>query len=357
MSIKRTLACLFAVSTFAGIGTAAADPIADFYKGKQMRLVIHVTPGGGYDSYARLMGKHITKHIPGHPGLVANNMPGGGGLRAVNYIGNVAPKDGTLISIISQGLPLYQAMSEIENKKDLEIDLDTFGWIGNLSDSNQLLVTYGDAPVKTIDEARTREAIIGSTGMGSISVQLPTLMNNIVGTKFKIVYGYPGGAEINLAMERGEVHGRGANPWASYKSTTSAWVAEKKLNYIVQVGLKREEELPNVPLLTELATNDLDRAALDVISKVAAFGRSVATTPGVPSERVAALRQAFDATMKDPDFIAEAAKAKMEIGYMSGSQVESLVKDIVKAPRPVIERLVAAMEAPKDAKKVTADKK
>jgi tripartite-type tricarboxylate transporter receptor subunit TctC len=322
-----------------------------------MQLVIHVTPGGGYDSYARLMGKHITKHIPGHPGLVAQNMPGGGGLRAVNFIGNVAPKDGTLLSIISQGLPLYQAMSEIEGKKDLSIDLSTFNWIGNLSDSNQLLVTFGDSPVKTLDEARKTEAIIGSTGMGSISVQLPTLMNALVGTKFKIVYGYPGGAEINLAMERGEVHGRGANPWASYKSTTSAWVAEKKLHYIVQVGLKREAELPDTPLLTELASNDLDRGALDVISKVAAFGRSVATTPGVPPERVAALRKAFDETMKDPQFMAEAEKAKMEIGYMSGSQVEGIVRDIVKARREIIERLAAAMEPPKDAKEIKVDKK
>jgi hypothetical protein len=148
------------------------------------------------------------------------------------------------------------------------------------------------------------------------------------------------------------VHGRGANPWASYKSTKSDWVDEKKLHYIVQVGLKRDDELPDVPLLTELATNELDRAALDVISKVAAFGRSVATTPGVPPERVAALRQAFDATLKDPEFTAEATKAKMEIGYMSGRQVEAVVNDIVKAPRPVIERLVAAMEPPKDAKAI-----
>lgn len=353
--MSRTLIAAGCVAATLGLGgTAIADPIADFYKGKQMRLVIHVTPGGGYDSYARLMGRHITKHIPGNPGLVANNMPGGGGLRAVNYIGNVAPKDGTLISIISQGLPLYQAMNVIENKTDLEIDLSTFGWIGNLSDSNQLLVTFGDSPVKTLAEARSREAIIGSTGMGSISVQLPTLMNNLVGTKFKIVYGYPGGAEINLAMERGEVHGRGANPWASYKSTTSAWVAEKKLHYIVQIGLKRDPELGDTPLLTELASNDLDRAALDVISKVAAFGRSVATTPGVPPERLAALRAAFDATLKDPNFTAEADKAKMEIGYMSGSQVETIVSDIVRAPRPVIERLAHAMEPPKDAKEIKA---
>lgn len=338
-------------------GTAAADPVEDFYKSKQMLLVIHVTPGGGYDSYARLMGKHITKHIPGNPRLVAQNMPGGGGLRAVNFIGNVAPKDGTLISIISQGLPLYQAMSEIEGKKDLEIDLSTFNWLGNLSDSNQLLVTFGDSPVKTLDDARKIESIIGSTGVGSISVQLPTLMNTLVGTKFKIVYGYPGGAEINLAMERGEVHGRGANPWASYKSTTSAWVADKKLHYIVQVGLKREAELPDTPLLTDLGTNDLDRGALDVISKVAAFGRSVATTPGVPADRVAALRKAFDATMKDPQFMAEAEKAKMEIGYMSGGQVEGIVKDIVKAKREVIQRLAAAMAPPKDAKEIKPETK
>jgi tripartite-type tricarboxylate transporter receptor subunit TctC len=334
--------CGFALSV-------AADPLADFYRDKQMRLLVHTTPGGGYDAYARLMARHIVNHIPGSPTIVVQNMPGGGGLRQANHVGNTAPKDGTTLALISQGLPLLQiAGGEADNTK-LEVDFLTFHWIGNLSDSNQILVTWHTSPVKTFADALTTPEMLGASGVGSISVQLPSVVNHILGTKFKIITGYPAGNEMNLAMERGEINGRTANTLASYKATHPHFITEKKFNYIFQTGLAKEPELPDVPLLTDLATNDLDRGVLQVMTNISEFGRPVATTPGVPQDRVAALRQAFQAMLKDRPFIDEAEKSHMEIGDMNGEQVEKLVAEIINAPKPVVERLVKAMELPKDA--------
>ncbi len=345
----KALVVASACAFLAAVQPAAADPIEDFYKGKSMRMIVHTTPGGGYDAYGRLMARHIARHIPGAPTVVAQNMPGGGGLRQANYVGNAAPKDGTILALISQGLPLLQiASGEVENTK-LEVDFLTFNWIGNMSDSNQVLVTWHTSPVKTFADAQKIQEQMGASGVGSISVQLPSVMNNLLGTKFKIITGYPAGNEMNLAMERGEIMGRTANPLASFKATTPHWIAEKKLNYIFQVGIAKEPDLPDVPLLTDLASNDLDRGVLRVMTNIAEFGRPVATTPGVPAERVAALRRAFQAMLKDAQFVAEADKGRMDIGAMDGETVEKLVAEIVSAPGPVVERLIKAMELPKDA--------
>ena len=353
----KALVIASACALLAAVAPGAADPIEDFYKGKSMRLLVHTTPGGGYDSYARLMARYITKHIAGTPSIVVQNMPGGGGLRQANYVGNAAAQDGTVMALISQGLPLLQiADGEVENTR-LEVDFQTFNWIGNLSDSNQVLVTWHTSPVKTFADALTREELLGASGVGSISVQLPAVVNNILATKFKIITGYPAGNEMNLAMERGEIRGRTANTLASYKATTN-FVTEGKLNYIFQVGIAKEPDMPNVPLLTDLAKNDLDRAVLRVMTNISEFGRPVTTTPNVPRERVGALRAAFQAMLRDAEFRRDADKQRMEVGDMNGEQVEALVAEIVTAPKPVVERLVAAMELPKDAviKRATAEK-
>jgi tripartite-type tricarboxylate transporter receptor subunit TctC len=322
-----------------------ADAVEDFYKGKQMRLVIHVPPGGGYDAYGRLMARHITRHIPGGPSIIVQNMPGGGGIRAVNFVGTVAPKDGSVLTLVSQGLPMFQAMGKgSSSKTKLDTDLATFNWIGNLSDSNQTLVTWHTSKTKALKDLQTRETIMGGTGVGSISVQLPALLNALVGAKIKIVYGYAGGAALNLAMERGELEGRAANTWASYNATQPAWIKDKKLNFILQIGLKEEPALKGVPMLLAMGTNDVDRKVLKVICQTAAFGRPVATSPGVPVDRVAALRRAFDATVKDSKLLAEAAKQHMEVSTMNGAEVQELVSEITSVPKPVIARLAEAMK-------------
>ena len=332
---------------------ARADPVGDFYKGKSIQFVIRSTAGTGYDQYGRLLARHIGRHIPGNPSLVPVNMPGGGGIVAANYVGAVAPKDGTVLTLVSQGLPMDQAM---QMSPALKVDLRQFNWLGNMSNSNQLLVTWKTSPTKTLEDAKRRETTIGSSGAGSVSVQFPAICNNLLGTKFKIIFGYPGGAEIDLAMERGELDGRGANPYASYVSSTP-YIRDHSLNILVQLGVEKDPALPEVPLLRDLAKNETDRAILDFFSKAVAVGRPIATTPGVPADRVAALRKAFDATLADPDFIRDAEKEKAEIRGMTGQQLAQLVSDLIDAPQAIRDKVKVAMDPKSAAQKVGAGAK
>jgi tripartite-type tricarboxylate transporter receptor subunit TctC len=324
--------------------SAQADSVAAFYKGKQMEMVIRSKPGGSYDMYARLLARHMSKHIPGNPNILPINMPGGGGIKAVNYVANIAPKDGTVLTILGVGMPMFQALSLGDN---LRADLRELGWIGNLSDSNSVLVTWHTSPVKTLEDAKERESKIGGTGAGSFSVQLPTFYNNALGTKFNIIKGYAGAGAINLAMERGEVDGRGSNPWASYVASSPDYVRDKKLNVIVQVGLKREKDLPDVPLLLDLATNPEEQAMFEFVSKGVVGGRPIATTPGVPAERVEALRAAFEATLKDPEFQADAKTQNLIISSMTGKEMEQIIDDVINAPQEIRAKVKAAFEGAK----------
>ncbi len=322
---------------------ANAQTVVDFYKGKQIQMIIRSEPGGGYDTYARLLGRHMGRHIPGEPGVVAVNMPGAGGLRAANFVATIAPKDGTVLTIASQGLPMYQVL----DGKNLQADMRTLNWIGNMSSSNQVLATWHAAPVKTLEDARRTKALIGATSGGSIEVQLPTTYNNLLGTKFEIIQGFRGGSEIDLAMERGEVHGRGTNPWASYKSTRSGWIAENKLNIIIQVGFEKEADLPNVPLLNDLVKGDKDKEEIaNFLTLNVMVGRPIATTPDVPAERVSALRRAYDATVRDPAFLADATKLRAEINSMTGEELQEIIEKIISTPRPLLEKVKQAINSP-----------
>ena len=284
---------------------AASESVAEFYKGKQIRGIIRSS--GSYDVLTRLLGAHMMRHIPGNPSFLPINMPGAGGLLALNWVGNIGPRDGTILTIPSSGLPMYQALGMYSDQ--LKVDLREISWIGNLSDSNPVLTTWHSSKVKTLEDARQQVAILGTTGAGSISAQLPAVYNNLLGTKFKVIYGYDG-SNTTLAMERGEIDGRASNTWASYKMGQADWVNNKKLNYILQVGLRKEPELPHVPLLTDLAQDEETRQIFQFLSRVVAISRAIVTSPGVPPERVEALRRAFDATMKDPQFIAAVEKAR-----------------------------------------------
>lgn len=312
------------------LASASADEVADFYKGKPMQMVIRSTTGNEYDLLARTLARHITNFIPGKPGdMMPVNMPGAGGIKAAEYIASKAPKDGTILTIVSQGLPMFQAL---ELGKPMTADMKTFGWVGNMSTSNQILMLWHTSPVKTLEDAKTRITPIGSSGAGSISVQLPSVYNNVVGTKFKIIFGYPGGAEMNLAMERGEIEGRGTNPWSAWKATHPNWIRDKKIVPIIQVGLKKEGELPNVPLLLDLAKNDRERAILTYVTQAVAVGRPIATTPGVPPARLAALRAAFDAAVASEPFMADAKRQGLEVETMTGTQLQEIVTALIDAP-------------------------
>jgi tripartite-type tricarboxylate transporter receptor subunit TctC len=318
---------------------AAQDPVADFYKDKQIKVIIRSTPGGSYDLYSRLIGRHIGRHIPGNPVVVPINMPGAGGLTAIHHVALIAPKDGTHLIIPALGLAMYQAIDFFGDK--LKADMREFQWIGNVTTSNPVVVTWHASKVKTLDDAKREVAHLGTSGAGSISALLPAVYNNLLGTKFKVIYGYDG--DDSIAIERGEIDGRASNTWASYKATTPDWVRNKRLNYLLQVGLKKEDELPNVPLLRDLAQNEDQKQVFDFFSKVAALTRPMATSPSVPPERVAALRKAFMAAMADNEFLAEAAKQSADVGpFMDGETVQRLTAEILDTPKPILELVKAA---------------
>ena len=319
---------------------SAQQSVADFYRGKSIDLYIGLTQGGGYDLYARTTAKHMEKHIPGNPNIVPKQMLGAGGQKAAAYVYEVAPKDGTAIAAGPQEIALDQALGTLP----IKFDATKVFWIGNPSIDNNVVVMWHTSGVKSIEDAKKKEYVIAATAPNGASAQYPQVLNTLVGTKFKILAGYPGGRDMDLAMERGEVHGRGSNAWASYKATAPDWLKDGKINLIAQIGLTKEKELPNVPLLMDLGPTAEDRAALKLLSSVTAVGRPLFTSPGTPPERVAALRRAFDLTIKDPAYIADLQKINLALNPMGGEELQKIVEETVNTPKPIVERLIKAIE-------------
>src|SRR5882724_942876 len=316
------------------VAPAAADPVADFYRGKQIRIFIRAAPGGNYDIYSRLLSRHMTRHLPGNPTIVPVNMPGGGGLVALNFVANAAPRDGTVLSMITQTFPMDQALGL---EKNLKVDMRTLNWIGNMSNTNEFLFTSKGSPTKTLDDARRRETIVAATGLGSIMTQLAAVYNSVLGTKFKVIYGYPSGPDMSIAMERGEVEGRStSNP--QVLAPTAAQVLAK-YNFLVQVGTRKIPQYEQVPLLRDLAGNDSDRGIFDFLSGAVVIARPIVTNAGVPAERVAALRRAFDATLADPDFLLDAERQSLEIGARGGAELQQIVTSLIDTPQGVLDQV------------------
>jgi tripartite-type tricarboxylate transporter receptor subunit TctC len=317
---------------------AAADAISDFYHGKSMTIIIGTSAGNDYDYRARLIAKFMGHHIPGDPSIVPRNMPGAGGVVAANDLYAVEPKDGTVLHMIMSNMMANQAMG----LPGIKFDTRKFFWVGNTTSTPNVMVSWYKSGVTSIEQVKQKELLVGAP-TGTAGVTYAEALNALAGTKFKLVTGYPGGNEVNLAMENGEVDGRASNSWASWKSTKPDWISEKKLNVLVQVGLKRAPDLPDVPLLLELAHNDSDRAVLAFLSTETAIARAVVTTPDTPPERVAALRRAFDETMKDPGFLAEAEKTKMDVSPVSGEESQKIADSIVNAPPDVVAKAKALL--------------
>ena len=319
---------------------AAAQPVADFYRGKTITMATGTSPGGDYDLRLRMVARHIGKYIPGSPNITVINMPGGGGLVVANWLANIAPKDGTAVVAVTQNLAVHQATGAA----GIKFDVREFNWIGNTTDTPNVITAWHATGIRTIQDVMERELVVGATGRASGSFLYPYSLNQLVGTKFKIVTGYPGGNDVNIAMERGEVGGRGSNSWAAWKSTRPQWVAEKKIFNLVQVALRRNAELADVPTLMELAKNDEDRQVLAFISADTAISRPLTTNAGVPADRVEALRRAFTATMKDPAFLAEAAKTETDISPMTGEEVQKIAVATINTPPQVLKRAHALIE-------------
>ena len=329
---------LCAAALLAGTATAGAQSVGDFYKGKSINLLIGVGVGGEYDLHARLTGRYIGRHLPGNPTVVPQNMTGAGGIKMANYLYSVAAKDGTNIGMMSNTLPLLQAT----DAPGLQLDVAKFNWIGSIAPTVETMTTWHTTNAKTVEDARKQEIIAGASGKGAMTYTFPVAMNELLGTKFKIVVGYDGGNAINLAMERGEVQSRN-NTWSSWKVTKADWLRDKKINVIAYAGPKTAD-LPGVPTLQELAKSDDDRKVLDLITSGTEFGRPLALTPDVPAARVQAMRAAFDATMKDKDFMAEAAKLNIEIEPVRGDYLQSLARQLVDLPKPLAMRAKSIVE-------------
>lgn len=311
---------------------------ADFYKGKTIKLMIGNTPGGSYDIAARLVGRNFVRHIPGNPGIVIQNMRGGTGLIAANYVYNIGAKDGTMLANAHQSLPLRQVFGD----KQVRYDAAKLRWIGSPQSSVAMIATWHTSPIKTIRDAMARPSILGATTIRASAAVVPALTNHMIGTRFRLALGYKS-REINLAMERGEVVGRAGQSWAGWKSEQPDWVRDKKLNYLTQVGLKKDPELPNVPLLMDLAKDRKSRAILKLFSAQISLGRPMYVVPEVPRDRVALLRKAFDKTMTDPMFLADARKHHFEVKPTSGAELQRIVADMMATPKELLAEARKAM--------------
>jgi tripartite-type tricarboxylate transporter receptor subunit TctC len=315
--------------------TALADPVEEFYRGKTINLYVGTTPGGGYDIYARLVSRFMGAHIPGKPLIVPRSMPGAGTRTAAGYVYNVVAKDGLSLNASEQALALEQALGD----DTMQFDTSQFNWIGSPNSDNKVVVTWYTSGIATVDDAKTREVVMGATS-DTTSSQYMRAMNALAGTRFKIIQGYPGGNEINLAMEKGEVAGRGSSSWATWKARPNL-LQERKINVLVQIGLRKSKDLPQASLLMDLVADAEHRAVLKLLSAPSAIGHPITTSPGVPVERVKALRDAFDATMKDPAFLDEARRAKLDIDPVPGVELARIASDILSSPKPIRDKLAS----------------
>lgn len=326
---------------------AAAQTTGDspesFYNNRQITILIASGVGGGYDTYARAFARHASRHIPGHPGFVPKNLPAAGGIVAANTLYNAAERDGSVIAALTNGVP----MDPLLGTSGVQFDALKLTWIGSIGKLQNVCATWHASPIKTIDDARKREVIVGAAGPTSNSAIVPKIVNALLGTQFKVITGYDPGAGIRLALEKGETEGICGLSWSTLKASNPDWVRDHKLNVFLQLAFDKHPELPDVPSAIDLITDDTDRRTLELILIRQETGRPIAAPPDVPADRLAALRKAFDATMADPRFLAEAEKLQMEVDPLSHDQVEALLKKAYSAPKPIVERAAALILPPK----------
>jgi tripartite-type tricarboxylate transporter receptor subunit TctC len=319
---------------------AASDPVADFYTGKTVNLIVSTGVGGGVDTNARVVARHLGDHIPGNPTIVVRNMTGAGHLQATNFMFNAATKDGTYIAALLPTFVGYQVL----DGKGAQYDARQFPFLGASDVENANLYTWHTLGIKKIEEVKTREVLMGATGAGSYTALYPTLLNNVLGMKFKIVSGYKSTNEIHLAMERGEVSGRAGNFFTSLKSQNPDWLRDKKIDMLLQFGAVRDPEWLDTPLLVDIAENDEQRQIFKVFSAEVALGKVFVTTPGLPADRLAALRKAFEETMADPAYLDDAKRAEMLTRPVPWTKEQALAAEIVNMPSNLIAKAKAAME-------------
>jgi tripartite-type tricarboxylate transporter receptor subunit TctC len=306
----------------------------EFFRAKGLTIVVGYTSGSGYDLHARTLARHITNFLPGHPTVIVQNMPGAGSLNAANYLYRRAAADGSQIALFARGL----VMQQLFDAQGIQFDALKFNWIGSTASEVGVVFAWHTTPFFTIADVQAKEMIVAGTGSGANSVIYPYVLNGILGTKFKVVTGYPGASETMLAIERGEVDGQAGNSWGNFLTAKQSWVTEKKIRVLLQLALKKHPDLPDVPLVMDMAKDETDRQALSLVFARQSIAYPFAAPPGVPSERLETVRRAFEETVKSDAFLAEAGRLKLEIDPLSGAEVETIVRDVYASSPAVIAR-------------------
>jgi tripartite-type tricarboxylate transporter receptor subunit TctC len=336
--MQRTLLALL-IALAASPAFAQQEDVAQFFKGKTLRLMVGIGVGSGYDINARLLARFIANHIPGQPTIIVQNQPGAGSLTMTNALYNNGPFDGTVIGASFNGMPTTPLLQP----GGARFDPVKLNWLGSTNRETQAMYVWHSAPAQVLEDARSKEIVMGAQAPGSTQFDYPVLANRLFGFKFKVVTGYESTPKIHLAMESGEVHGTIAN-WSTLKAINPNWISEKKIRILTQWALQKNPELADVPLFLDLAKTEEERAALKLMLARLEYGRPFFLPPNVPADRVAALRRAFDATMKDPGYLAEADKLKIEVDPLGGEQVAALVEQVSHTPADTVARVRAAME-------------
>ncbi len=340
MGARRLAAFVIVVSAQAAV-PARAQSASEFFVGRQMRIVVGTPGGGGYDAYARLTARHLGDHLPGKPNFIVENMPGASGTKAVNYLYGAAPADGSVIATFNDAIPFYQATGQ----PGITFKSERLSWIGSLTQTASVVSVWHSSGVRTIDDAKRIEVPMGATGAAGTKSGFPALLNSFLGTKFRVVNGYEGSNAVTLAIERGEVQGDGSNPWSTWKATRPQWVAQGLIVPILQIGVKKDADLARVPLLANLVVDEETRRVFEFAAAQVSMRQPFAGPPGVPADRLAILRAAFEAMTRDPAFLADAAKSILDIDAATGAEVERVARRTVETSPDVVRKAQEAMAA------------
>jgi tripartite-type tricarboxylate transporter receptor subunit TctC len=336
---RAVMALLFAAAAWPA--STAAQTVEEFYRNKSITMLVGGGAGGGYDTYARIFARHLSRHIPGNPNIIAKNMPAAAGLAAASTLYGAADKDGSTIAAFTNGA----AMDPLFGNTSARYDAQKFSWLGSIGKLQNVCATWHRSEVKTIAAARAREVIVAAAGATSNTAIVPKTLNALVGTKFKVIAGYDTGAGLTLALERGEAEGICGLSWSTIKASRPHWITDKLLNVIVQMGLSKLPD-PEVPSALDLVADVEDKQVLELILIRQEAGRPFAAPPGVPADRLTALRRAFDATLADGEFRADADKAQLEIEPLTAAEIETLLAKAYSAPRTIVQKAAALIEPP-----------
>ncbi len=334
---------LLAAAVAATVAAAPADPVANFYRGRTIQLLIGFSPTGGYDIYARTFARYLGKHIPGNPNILPQNMPGAGSLKVANYIYNVAPKDGTVIATFARGLPMEKLLGRTAGQA---FDATKFTWIGSITDEPSVCAFWHQSAIHTWEDMKSKPSKLGGSGILTDLDIYSNVLHNMFRLPSRLVSGYPGGSDVVLAMQRREVDGRCGWSWSSLSGLDRQMLDDKLVTVPLQLGVEKIPELADVPHVLDLTDDPKEKAALRLIFSRQSMARPFAAPPGLPPERAKALRDAFDATMKDPAFLADMARQKLEVRPVPGTELDKLVRELYSYPADVVKIAADSIKAP-----------